>query len=159
MRLSVINSQSCRSSLLLHSSNTYLFVATWKRPKQSPLKLVSGIFIKFLFFHQMIALLNLWKMFFIESKMFFSFSKYSIFCLFSIPFHTFQTQKDIWKWNNLMSWIGLHKFADIIFGITQKPLYIISPHLVRWYITNKGIFLNLFCNLNSNWSLLPDQVR
>ena len=26
----------------------------------------------------------------------------------------------------MMSLIGLHKFADIIFGITQKPLYIIS---------------------------------
>ena len=22
-----------------------------------------------------------------------------------------------------MSWIGLHKFADVTFGITQRPLY------------------------------------
>ena len=40
-------------------------------------------------------------------------------------------QKDKWRWNNLMSWIVLHKFADVIFGITQKPLYIMSSNLVR----------------------------
>ena len=54
-----------------------------------------------------------------------------------------------------MSWIGLHKLADIIFGITQKPFYITSSNLVRQYITNKGIFLNLFCNVKSDWSLVP----
>ena len=30
-----------------------------------------------------------------------------------------------------MPCIGLHKFADVIFGITQKLLYIISSNLVR----------------------------
>ena len=48
-----------------------------------------------------------------------------------------------------MSCIGLHKLAVAIFGITQKELYITSSNLV----TNKGIFLNLFCNLKNNWSL------
>ena len=43
------------------------------------LKFVFAIFIKFLFFHQMITLQNLWKMFFISSKKLFSFSRYSIF--------------------------------------------------------------------------------
>ena len=52
-----------------------------------------------------------------------------------------------------MSWIGLHKFADVIFETTQQPLYITSSNLVRWYRNNKGIFLNLFCNLKSDWSL------
>ena len=56
----------------------------------------------------------------------------------------------------MMSRIGLHKFADVSFGITQKPLYTISSNLVRQYITNKGIFLNLFCNMKSDWSLVPD---
>ena len=55
----------------------------------------------------------------------------------------------------MMSLIGLHKFADVNFGITQKLLFIISSNLVRYYITNKGIFLNLFCNLKSRWSLDP----
>ena len=41
------------------------------------LKLVSAVFIKFLFFHQMIALQKLWKMFFISSKKLFSFLRYS----------------------------------------------------------------------------------
>ena len=29
-----------------------------------------------------------------------------------------------------MSWIGLHKFEGVIFGITQKPLYITPSNLV-----------------------------
>ena len=43
------------------------------------LKLVSAIFIKFLFLHQMIALKKLWKMFFISSKKPFPFWRYYIF--------------------------------------------------------------------------------
>ena len=39
------------------------------------LKLVSAIFIKFLFFHQMGALQKLWKMLFISSKKLYSFSR------------------------------------------------------------------------------------
>ena len=31
----------------------------------------------------------------------------------------------------MMSWIGLHKFAGVIFGITQEPLYITPSNLVR----------------------------
>ena len=46
------------------------------------LKLVSAIFYQFFIFHQMIALQELWKMFFISSKKIFSFSKYSNFCIF-----------------------------------------------------------------------------
>ena len=53
------------------------------------------------FFHQMIALRKLWKILFISSKKLFWFSRYSNFCNFSLPFHTFQIQKDKWKWNNL----------------------------------------------------------
>ena len=30
-----------------------------------------------------------------------------------------------------MSWIGLYKSAGVIFGITEKPLYITPPDLVR----------------------------
>ena len=48
------------------------------------LKLVSPIFIKFLFF-QMIALQKLWKMFFIPSKKLFSFWRYSNFCISVLP--------------------------------------------------------------------------
>ena len=38
---------------------------------------------------------------FISSKKLFSFSRYSNFRDFSLPFHTFQFQKDKSKWNNL----------------------------------------------------------
>ena len=51
------------------------------------LKLVNAIFIKFLFFHQMMALQKLWKMFFISSKS--SFLSQDLFlslCLFFLFF-------------------------------------------------------------------------
>ena len=35
----------------------------------------------------------------------------------------------------MMSWIGLHKFADVTFDITQKLLYITLSNLDRYYIT------------------------
>ena len=47
----------------------------------------------------------------------------------------------------MMSWTGLDKFVDVIFGITQKLLYITSSNLFRKYVTNKGIFLKLFRTL------------
>ena len=66
------------------------------------LELVSAIFYQFFFFfHQMKALQKLWKMFFISSKKLFLFLRYSHFCIFSLPFHTFQTLKNKWKCNNL----------------------------------------------------------
>ena len=49
------------------------------------LKLVSTIFIKFLFFHQMRLLQKLWKMLFISSKQLFSFWRYSNFCISVLP--------------------------------------------------------------------------
>ena len=58
----------------------------------------------FLFFHQMTALQNFWKMLFISSKKLFPSSRYSFFFfffIFSLPFYTFQIQKTKEKWNNL----------------------------------------------------------
>ena len=49
------------------------------------LKLLSAIFVKFLFFHQMIGLQKLWKLLFISSTKLFSFSRYSIFCISILP--------------------------------------------------------------------------
>ena len=74
------------------------------------LNLVSANFYQILFLHQMIALKKLWKMFFISSKKLFLLSRYLNFCVFSLPFHTFQIQKVKWKWNNLcheLTWINL----------------------------------------------------
>ena len=59
----------------------------------STLKFVSVIFIKFLFFHQIIGLQKLWKMFFISSKKLFSFSRYSHFCNFFPSFPHFPDSK------------------------------------------------------------------
>ena len=57
-------------------------------------------FIKFLFFHQMMALEKL-QMFFISSKKFFSFLRYSNFCNFFPSFPSFQIQNGKQKCNNL----------------------------------------------------------
>ena len=58
--------------------------------KKAKLKL---FFLKFYFFHQMIGLQKLWKMFFILSKKFFSFSRYSYFCNFLPSFSHFPDMK------------------------------------------------------------------
>ena len=55
-------------------------------------------FIKFLFFHQMMALEKL-QMFFISSKKFFSFLRYSNFCNFFPSFPSFQIQNGKQKCN------------------------------------------------------------
>ena len=95
--------------------------------------------IKFLFFHQMIALYFIKKLFF--------FSRYSSFCSFSRPFYFADSKGQMEMDLFMTSWIGLHKFADVIFGITERPLYVMLSNWVRQYITNKRIILNLFCNL------------
>ena len=80
----------------------------------------------------MAALPKLWKVFFISSKKLFSFWKYSNFCNFFPSFPHFPDKKgQVEVEQFVMSWIGLHKFADTIFEITQQPFYITSSNLVR----------------------------
>ena len=50
-------------------------------------------FIKILFFHQMIGLQKLWKMFFFSSKKLYLFSRYSNFCNFFPSFLQFPDSK------------------------------------------------------------------
>ena len=49
------------------------------------LKLVPAIYYQIFIFHQMIAPQKVWKMFFISSKTFFSFLRYSNFSIFVFP--------------------------------------------------------------------------
>ena len=60
-------------------------------------------FIKFYFFQQMIARNNnnYEKYFLFHPKSSFRSQDIQIFVIFPLPFHTFQIQKDKWKWNNL----------------------------------------------------------
>ena len=70
----------------------------WKTEHISPRifkrSLCPLFFIKLSFFHQMIAIQKLWKMFVISSKKLFFFWRYLHFCNSPLPFHTFQIQKD-----------------------------------------------------------------
>ena len=63
-------------------------------------------------------------MFFISSKKLFSFLRYSDFCNFFPSFPQFPDSKGQMEVKLFMSRIDLHKLADVIFGITRKPLYI-----------------------------------
>ena len=101
--------------------------------------LASSIFI---FFHQIVTFQKVWKMLFISSEKLFWFSRHLFFFTFISTFSRFKMINE----NVIVyvSWIVLHKLADVNLGITQKALYITSSKLL---IINKGIFLNLFCNL------------
>ena len=72
------------------------------------LKLVNAIFIKFLFFHQMMALQKLWKMFFISSKSSFLsqdlFLSLCLFFFFSFCTSNHMFRREIWE-----------KFTEFIF--------------------------------------------
>ena len=59
-----------------------------------------------------------------------------IFVICPLPFHNVQItlsrlQGQMQVEQFMMSRTGLHNFADVIFGITQKPLYITSSNLFR----------------------------
>ena len=64
-------------------TNVDKFVCPMLSMQKGCLKLVSAIFIKFYFFHQMTALQKLWKMLFISSKKLFSFKVHFCPSLFS----------------------------------------------------------------------------
>ena len=65
-------------------------------------------------------------------KRLFSLSKYSIFCNFFPSFPNFPDSKGQMEVEYfMMPRIGLHTFANVIFGIIQKSLYITSSNLVR----------------------------
>ena len=90
-------------------------------------------FIKFLFFHQMnMKNENYEKCFLFHQKKPFSFLRYINFCTVSPLFRQFPDSKEQMEVEYIMmSSIDLHKFADVIFGISQKLLYITSSNLVR----------------------------
>ena len=71
------------------------------------------------------------------------------FSLFFLSFPHFPNSKEQMKVEFMMSWIGLHKVAAVISGITQGAFY----HQA-WTGNTSLIFLILFCNLKSDWSLV-----
>ena len=93
----------CWQSLLLFNSHLIYACQVWG--KKTVIKPCVHYFLSnFYFFTKWyIALEKLWKMFFISCKKLSLFLRYSNFCIFfSLPFHSFQIQKDKWKWNNLL---------------------------------------------------------
>ena len=89
------------------------------------LKLVPATFYQIFVSHQMVALQNLWKMFFISSKKFFSFSRYSNLCIFVFPSFFFSSVSHCfrgWSKKNL-------KVYDVINCLNK----ILITHFV-WYL-------------------------
>ena len=74
---------------------------------------------------------NYEKCFLFHKKKPFSFLRYINFCTVSPLFRQFPDSKEQMEVEYIMSSIDLHKFADVIFGISQKLLYITSSNLVR----------------------------
>ena len=71
-------------------------------------------------------------------------------CLFQLTYFR--------RWNPIAFFL-LFKLFSILsasFGITKKTDLYYLIIFVRSYITNEGIFLNLFCNGKSDWSLVLD---
>ena len=80
-----------RNQASIKSFTNYTGLVTWLC--MFHLKLVSAVFIKFLFFQQMIALQKLWKVFFISSKKLLLFLRYSNFYNFFPSFPHFPDSK------------------------------------------------------------------
>ena len=80
-------------------------IDAWQGPKYTSVLCVSlfkvcvRYFHQIFIFHQMIVLQKLWKMLFISSKMLFSFSRYSIFCIFVLPY--FSTCRCFREWSKI----------------------------------------------------------
>ena len=68
---------------------------------QNTLKLVSAIFYQIFIFSPNDSPSKTEKCFLFHLKSSFRSRDIQIFVIFSHPFHTFQIQKDKWKWNNL----------------------------------------------------------
>ena len=102
----------------------------------------------FFMFHEMVALKNYEECFLFHSKNSFILEIFK-FSQFFLSFPHFPNSKEQMKVEFMMSWIDLHKVADVIFGITQRAFY----HQT-WTGNTSLIFLILFCNLKSDWSLV-----
>ena len=89
--------------------------------KKVLLKLKAAIFYQYFIFSPNVILQKLQKIFFISLQTLFSFSRYSNFCNFFPSLPCFPDLKRQIKVEEYMkSSIALHKFADVVFGITQK---------------------------------------
>ena len=91
--------------LLLMSSEQRTRRKIWRRSIRDPnfasnIKACIRYFLSNLFFHQLIALQKLWSVFYFIEKALLVLEIFKFF-VFSLPFYTFQIQKDKWKWNNL----------------------------------------------------------
>ena len=96
-------------TLKLMSSNPLIFIFYWKKAFQ-----------------------KLWKMVFVSSKKLCSFSRYTIFFIFSPFLFTVSWFSGSDETGIIMtSWIGLHKLANVIFAISQTPLFIKSSKFPR----------------------------
>ena len=91
---------------------------------------------------------KLWKMLFISFKKLFLLSKYWIFCNFGFSFSHFPDSGRYMKVEYLMmSWIGLHKLADVMFAITQNCIVL---HHQTWS-SNTSLIEAFFCTCFVTW--------
>ena len=94
------DSRGCKIEYFSQLAYVCSFVCMTSLTSRHNLKLVSAILYQIFISHQMIVPQKLKKFFYFIEKALFVLEIFT-FLYFSLPFHTFQIQKDKWKWNNL----------------------------------------------------------
>ena len=84
--------------IYVQTQNYTKIIYTWSKL----LKLVPAIFYQFFIFSPNEPFKNYEKCFLFHLKSSFRSQDIQVFVIFSLPFHTFQIQKDKWNWNNLL---------------------------------------------------------
>ena len=120
----------------------------------SILKLVSTIFYQNFFFHQMTAFQKLWKIFYIFSKKLFLLKtfKFLWFFPFLSTLSRFKRKNGSGIIYDVMNWFAYICRCNFLNNPKTILYNIIKLGQIKY---NKGIFLDLFCNLKHNWSLVP----
>ena len=89
---------------------------------------IQNFYLLFFTFHQNKALKKLWKMLFVSTKQLFWFLQYSNF------------RRKLGSWIIMRLQSGLHILLTLIFGKTQKLLWIKWSKMVRWLNTKEKNF-------------------
>ena len=112
-------------------------------------------FIKFLFFHHMVPFKNYEKCFLFHLKMYFRSRDIQIFVIFSFlsTLSRFKRTNESGIIYNVMNWLA--RICRCNFSNNSKTALHYIIKLGQIILTNKGIFMNLFRDLKSNWWLLP----
>ena len=122
------------------------------------LKLVSATFIKFLFFHQMIALQKLSKMLSISFKKLFSLSRYWYFCISVLrSFSTCRVGLCFWGWSkinlkvhDIMNCVNKNSITRFVWYLEKEKRYGIKTLSIDGVSDKKHFYRKIMQKMYSN---------